>query len=292
MASLRDIRKRVRSVKSSEKITKAMKMVAAAKLKRAQEEVRRARPYADKMDHVVAHLANRLEAQGEAAHPLLVNRAEKKRVEIVVLTSDRGLCGAFNSNIIRRAQRLMFDIKPLHQEVRISTLGKKGYDAFRREGLAVRTNYTGILERPSYAKAAAISEEICNSYINDELDAVYLVYNEFKSAISQKVTVKQLLPIVPQNDAQGDGAVDYVYEPSQVELLSQLLPRHFATQLFQSFLESVASEYGARMTAMDNATRNAKEMISSLTLQYNRARQAAITKELMEIIGGAEALSS
>lgn len=291
MASLRDIRKRVRSVKSSEKITKAMKMVAAAKLKRAQDEVRRARPYADKMGQVVSRLAKRLEAQGEAPHPLLVNRPNKKRVEIIVLTSDRGLCGAFNSNIVRRSQRLLFDLKPKHEEVRISTLGKKGFDAFKRDGVLVRTNYTGVLDKPSYAKAATIAEEICSSYVNDELDAVYLVYNEFKSAISQKVTVKQLLPIAPEAAAADSGSTDYLYEPDQAELLGALLPRHFATQLFQSFLESLASEYGARMTAMDNATRNAKEMIASLTLQYNRARQASITKELMEIIGGAEALS-
>lgn len=291
MASLRDIRKRIRSVKSSEKITKAMKMVAVAKLKRAQEEVKKTRPYAEKMGEVVAQLAKRLEAQGESPHPLLAKHAVRKRVEIVVLTSDRGLCGAFNSNIIRRAQRLLFDIRDEHEEVRISTLGKKGYDAFRREGLPIRTNYSGVLNRPSYARAAEIAHEIGEAYVKDELDGVFLVYNEFKSAISQKVIVKQMLPVTPKETIAGEDLVDYIYEPSQKELLDHLVPRHFATELFQAFLESVASEHGARMTAMDSATRNAKDMISSLTLGYNRVRQAGITKELMEIVGGAEALS-
>jgi F-type H+-transporting ATPase subunit gamma len=290
MTSLRDIRKRVRSVKNSEKITKAMKMVAAAKLKRAQEEVRRSKPYAEKMDEVVSHLARRLQEQGEAPHPLLAHHEVKRRVEIVVLTSDRGLCGAFNSNIIRRAQRLRFDILPLHEEVRMSTLGRKGFDAFRREGLGIRTNYTDILNKPTYDKASQIALEMSESYVRDELDAVYLVYNEFKSAISQKVVVKQLLPIEP-TASQDLVSNDVIYEPEQHELLNALLPKHLATKMYQAFLESVASEHGARMTAMDNATRNAKEMISSLTLKYNRARQAAITKELMEIIGGAEALA-
>lgn len=289
MASLRDIRKRIKSVKNSEKITKAMKMVAAAKLKRAQDEVRNSKAYAHKLDEVVGRIAKRLETQGEAAHPLLTDHPEKKRIELLVLTSDRGLCGAFNSNIIRRSQRFLTEMTPLHDEVRVSTLGRKGYDTLRREGVAIRTNYAGVLDRPSYLKASQIAQELTSSYVEDQVDAVYLVYNEFKSAISQQVIVKQLLPIVPAESVED--AVDYLYEPSQKDLLEHLLPKHLATQLFQAFLESVASEHGARMTAMDNATRNAKEVISTLTLQYNRARQAAITKELMEIIGGAEALA-
>lgn len=291
MASLRDIRKRIRSVKSSEKITKAMKMVAASKLRRAQEAVRKSRPYAQKLDETISHLANRSQGQNEAPHPLLANRPKKKRVEFIVLTSDRGLCGAFNSNIIRKAQRLLFDIRPEHDEVRISTIGRKGFDAFRREGLPIRTNYSGIIEKPNYFKASEIAHEICESYVRDELDAVFLVYNEFVSAISQKVVVKQMLPIEPLEATDESMAVDFIYEPNQQDLLDDLLPRHFAMKLFQAFLESVASEHGARMTAMENASRNAKEMISSLTLVYNRVRQAAITKELMEIIGGAEAIS-
>lgn len=292
MASLRDIRKRIRSVKSSEKITKAMKMVAAAKLRRAQDEVKKSRPYATKLGQVIAQLAKRVQLSGEAPHPLLAQEANPKRVEILVLTSDRGLCGAFNSNVIRRSQRLAFDLQSKQQEVRISTLGKKGYDVFRRDKYPLRKNHAGVLDRPNFAKANEIAQEIAKAYVEDELDAVWLVYNEFKSAISQNVVVKQLLPVVPAEVSPGDVSVDYLYEPGQTELLDQLLPRYFATELLQAFVESVASEHGARMTAMDNATRNAKEMISSLTLQYNRARQAAITKELMEIIGGSEALAA
>jgi F-type H+-transporting ATPase subunit gamma len=291
MASLRDIRKRIKSVKSSEKITKAMKMVSASKLRRAQEAVRKTRPYADKLDQTISNLASRVKGQSEAPHPLLENREHKKRVEIIVLTSDRGLCGAFNSNVVRRAQRLLFDIRPHHDEVRVSTIGRKAYDAFKRDGLSLRTNYTGIIDKPNYFKASEIAHEVCQSYVRDDVDAVYLVYNEFGSAISQKVVVKQLLPIEPSEVVDDSHAVDFIYEPSQDKLLDELLERHFAMKLYQAFLESLASEHGSRMTAMENASRNAKEMISSLTLVYNRIRQAVITKELMEIIGGAEAIS-
>lgn len=291
MASLREIRKRIKSVKNTEKITKAMKMVAAAKLRRAQEEVRGARPYADKMDELIAHLAQRLANQGQAPHPLLIDHSQKKRVEILVMTSDRGLCGAFNTNIIRKAQRFLFDSKDKYEEVRISTIGKKGYEALKRDGYAIRTHYTGVLERPSIQKANQIAEEICKAYVEDELDAVWLIYNHFGSAVTQNVTMKQMLPVVPQSLPETSSPVDYIYEPVKTQLLDRLVPKHFATELYQAFAESIASEHGARMTAMDNATRNAKEMNASLTLQYNRARQASITKELMEIIGGAEALA-
>lgn len=283
MASLRDIRTRIKSVKSSEKITKAMKMVAASKLRKAQEEVRKSKAYAHKMDEIVGRLAKRLENQGMAPHPLLEVHSSQERVELLVLTSDRGLCGAFNSNIIRRAQKF------LTPSMRVSTLGRKGYEALKREGVSIRTNYPHVLEHPSYLKASQIAEELSQSYVEDHLDALYLVYNEFKSAISQQVVVKRLLPISPAEVFENP--VDYLYEPSQQELLHNLLPKHLATQLYQAFLESVASEHGARMSAMDNATRNAKEVISALTLKYNRARQASITKELIEIISGAEALA-
>jgi F-type H+-transporting ATPase subunit gamma len=291
MASLRDIRKRIKSVKSSEKITKAMKMVAASKLRRAQEAVRKTRPYADKLDQTIANLASRVKGQSEAPHPLLENHERKRRIEIIAMTSDRGLCGAFNSNVIRRTQRLYFDIKPDCDEVRVSTIGRKAYDALKREGIPIRTNHTGVVEKPDYFQASQIAHDVCEAFVRDELDAVYLVYNEFGSAITQKVVVKQLLPIEPAQVVDDSHAVDYIYEPSQDELLEDLLKRHFAMKLYQAFLESLASEHGARMTAMENASRNAKEMISSLTLVYNRIRQAAITKELMEIIGGAEAIA-
>ncbi len=290
MASLRDIRKRIKSASSTAKITKAMKMVSASKLRRAQEEVKKARPYAVKLDEVIAHLTMRLQAQGEGVHPLLAKRSRKKKVEVLVLTSDRGLCGGFNGNIIRKSQRYIFDNQNNFEEIRISTIGKKGNDALRRANFDIRTNYEGVLAKPSFLKATEIATEMCNSFVNDKLDAVWLVYNEFKSAISQEVVIKQMLPVVPAKIKEGNVAVDYLYEPNQKDLLSHLVPRHFATKLFQAFLESLASEHGARMTAMDNAVRNAEDMISGLTLTYNRVRQAAITKELMEIISGAEAL--
>ncbi|MBN4077446.1 ATP synthase F1 subunit gamma [Sulfobacillus acidophilus] len=292
MPSLRDMSKRIKSVKSTQKITRAMKMVAAAKLRKAQDEVRKARPFAQKLEQTIAHLTKRLELQGQAPHPLLVNKGLKRRVEVVVLTSDRGLCGGFNTNILRKSERFLFDAKSEYEEIRISTLGKKGYEHFMREGKSVRTNYQDVLTHASYKKASEISAEICKSYVQENVDAVFLVYNEFKSAISQTVVVKQMLPIKPAPLLDTVSPVDYIYEPEQRELLNSLIPKYFATLLYQSFLESVASEYGSRMTAMDNATRNAKEMISSLTLKYNRARQAAITSELMEIIGGAEAISA
>ncbi|MES2503572.1 MAG: ATP synthase F1 subunit gamma [Myxococcota bacterium] len=289
MASLRDIRTRIKSVKSSEKITKAMKMVAASKLRRAQEEVKNARPYAQEVDEVVGRIAKRLENQGALPHPLLEVHPVLKRVELLVLTSERGLCGAFNSNVIRRASRFLKEMGEVHDEIRVSTLGRKGFEAMKREGVNIRTNYAGVLEHPSYLKATQIADELSESYVTDHVDALYLVYNKFKSAISQEVVVKRLLPIQPVEVL--NDPVDYIYEPSKSELLEQLLPMHLATQLYQSFLESVASEHGARMSAMDSATRNAKEVISSLTLKYNRARQAAITSELVEIISGAEALA-
>ena len=285
MASLQDIRKRIKSVKNSEKITKAMKMVAAAKLKKAQDEVRKSKNYADRMNEVVGRVSKRLSNLGELPHALLQTRAEKKKVELLVLTSDRGLCGAFNANVIRKAQQFLKE----NPETRLSTIGRKGFDAFRREGREIRKDYEGILLHPSHHRATEIAVELAKSYVEDQIDAVYLVYHEFRSAISQIVVFKPLLPLTPV-EVSGD-LVDYVYEPSQTELLNNLLPRHLAMQIYQAFLESAASEHGARMTAMENATRNAKEVISALTLQYNRARQAAITKELMEIIGGAEALA-
>ncbi|MBL4818161.1 MAG: ATP synthase F1 subunit gamma [Deltaproteobacteria bacterium] len=289
MSSLKAIRKRIKSVKSSEKITKAMKMVAASKLRKAQDEVRAARPYAEQLDQVVGRLVKRLEKQSEAPHPLLDLHRTQNRIELLVLTSDRGLCGAFNANIIKKAQGFLRDMARPDRDIRISTLGHKGYEALSLGSHEIRTNYDHILEHPSYLKASEVAEEVSKAYIEDNLDSVYLVYNEFKSAISQKVVVKRLLPIMPAETEED--LTDYIYEPSQKELLDHLLPKHLATQLFQSFLESVASEHGARMSAMDNATRNAKEVITSLTIKYNRARQASITSELVEIISGAEALA-
>lgn len=285
MASLRDIRKRIKSVKNTQKITKAMKMVSAAKLRRAQDAVEAARPYAKKVDETVAALAKRAEMLGEAPHPLLQSGLHPGgRVELIMLTSDRGLCGGFNSNTVRRANRFVFDEKDRHSSVSIATIGKKGRDLLKGK-LTVREHFAGLAGE-GWDGAQRVAEQYCEHYVSkdSDLDGVFMLYNEFKGGL----TLKQLLPVVPV--AQGDDLVDYEYEPSREELLEMLLKSHFATQLNLAMLETTAAEHLARMMAMDSATSNAGDMVSRLTLQYNRARQAAITKELMEIIGGAEAL--
>jgi F-type H+-transporting ATPase subunit gamma len=290
MASLRDIRKRIKSVKNTQKITKAMKMVSAAKLRRAQDRVIAARPYADKIAATAAALARRAEALGEAPHPLLVTRPEAKkggRIELLAITSDRGLCGAFNSNVVRRVMRVRFDNKDVHKEVRVSTVGRKAAEAVKREGIVAHRTHD-VWDALNYKKAEAIAFELTEAYIKGEVDAVHLVYNEFVNAGTQRVVVDQILPIVA--DTEGTSTVDYDYEPSRDALLDALLPRELATRIYRALVESAAAEHAARMQAMENALKNAKEMVSSLTLFYNRARQAAITTELMEIIGGAEAL--
>jgi F-type H+-transporting ATPase subunit gamma len=290
MASLRDIRKRIKSVKNTQKITKAMKMVSAAKLRRAQDRVIAARPYADKIAATAAALARRAEALGEAPHPLLVTRPEAKkggRIELLAITSDRGLCGAFNSNVVRRALRVRFDNKDVHKEVRVSTVGRKAAEAVKREGIVAHRTHD-VWDGLNYKKAEAIAFELTEAYIKGDVDAVHLVYNEFVNAGTQRVVVDQILPIVA--DTEGTSTVDYDYEPGRDALLDALLPRELATRIYRALVESAAAEHAARMQAMENASKNAKEMVSSLTLYYNRARQAAITTELMEIIGGAEAL--
>ena len=290
MASLRDIRKRIKSAKSTEKITKAMKMVSASKLRRAQENVKKARAYALKLDNIVSNLAVRLNVQGGDINPLLAKSKKNKKGEVLVLTSDRGLCGGFNGNIIRKSQQYILNNQKKFKEICVSTIGNKGNDAFKRGNFNIHNNYKGVLESPTFLQAMKISTEICNSFINNKIDAVWLIYNEFKSAISQEVVIKQMLPVITVEIKDDIFIAEHTYDPNQKDLLDHLLPRHFATKLFQSFLESLASEHGARMTAMDNAVRNAEDMISRLTLSYNRVRQSEITKELMEIISGAEAL--
>ncbi len=289
MASLRDIRKRIKSVKNTQKITKAMKMVSAAKLRRAQERVMAARPFADKIAATAAGLAKRAEAMGEAPHPLLVSRPTSKkggRIELLAITSDRGLCGAFNSNVVRRTLRERFDAKDVHKEIKVSTVGRKANEAMKREGVKTRTHYD-VWDGLDYKKAQRIAFELTEAFLAGEIDSVSIVYNEFVNAGTQRIVVDQILPIAPDGDA---GGVDFEYEPSRDELLDALLPREVATKIYRALLESAAAEHAARMQAMENASKNAKEMVATLTLFYNRARQAAITTELMEIIGGAEAL--
>lgn len=290
MATLRETKNRIKSVKNTEKITKAMKMVAASKLKRAQDAVTKPRPFSNGLLHLIMDLAQRVEVANLDPHPLLLDRPVKKNVMVLALTSDRGLCGALNSSVVRMTQRFIIDHEDAYENIQISTIGKKGFEGLARLGFKVAKRYEPNGKVYDFALAKSIAEEMCNKFLEHEIDAVFLIYNQFKSAITQQVVAEQLLPVVRTHVDLKDAPVDFIYEPNQKDLLSSLVPRHFASRLYQSFLESFASEQGARMTAMDNATRNAKEMTERLTLEYNRARQAAITKELIEIIGGAEAL--
>ncbi|WP_242334167.1 MULTISPECIES: ATP synthase F1 subunit gamma [Anaeromyxobacter] len=290
MPSLRDIRNRIGSVKSTRQITKAMKMVSAAKLRRAQDAILKTRPYAQLLEQTLARVAARAAADEVVAHPLLAPRAQHT-AEVVVITSDRGLAGGFNSNIARFTQRFLVENGDRFERIQLATVGRKGRDFFRARKVEVRKDFTGVNAALTYEKAEDLAREYTERYLSGEVDAVFLAYNEFKSAISQKPVVFQLLPIetAPGADASG-AAIDFKYEPSREGLLRDLLPRHIAMQVWRALLESAASEHGARMSAMESATKNAEEMIASLTLQYNRARQAYVTKELMEIVSGAEAL--
>ncbi len=287
MANLKDIKKRISSVKSTQQITKAMKMVSAAKLRRAQEAVVAARPYADKMLDVLSNLALREESD---VHPLLQERGKGKAL-ILLLTADRGLCGGFNGNICKNAERLISENPEGYESYDMMIIGRKGNEYLRsRHGetiVKVHENVTGSI---NFSLAALVGEEVVEPFVNGTYDAVFLVYNAFQSAIAQEQTVRQLLPIVPKVIEDDGYSAEYIYEPNRGEVLGQILPKHINVQIFRALLESVASEHGARMTAMDSASKNASEMIERLTLQYNRARQAAITTELMEIISGSEAL--
>jgi len=287
MANLKVIRTRIGSVKSTQKITRAMKLVAAARLRKAQQNITRLRPYALEILDVLSMVAVRA-GEDEELHPLLARR-EQKHVMLVVLTSDRGLAGAFNSNINKAAHARWKKLEAEGQDVRFAVIGKKGRDYLARRGATIGHDFTGVFEDLSPDRAGEIGRYIVDEYTRHDLDACYLVYNEFKSAMTQEVVVEPLLPIQPQT-LEADDAADFIYEPNKRALLDRLLPMYVEVEVYRALLESVASEHGARMTAMEAATKNADEMIGKLTLQYNRARQAAITTELMEIIGGAEAL--
>jgi len=284
MSTLRDIKRRISSVKNTEQITKAMKMVAASRLRRAQDAILASRPYAHKMLEVLSSLALRTNPQ---AHPLLQTR-EPKKIDLVVVTSDRGLCGAFNSNIIRRAEQFMREHPDW--EFALHLVGRKANDYFKRRDVHIRKVSLNILSDISFPHAVAVGSDVVENYLAEEFDQVYMVYNEFKSAIQQKVIVEQLLPIKPMDISEDYYPVEYTFEPSEDVLLAELLPRHINVQVYRVFLESVASEHGARMTAMEAASKNAVEMIEKLTLLYNRTRQAAITTELIEVVSGKEAM--
>jgi F-type H+-transporting ATPase subunit gamma len=289
MATLRDIRRRIRSVESTQKITRAMKLVAAAKLRRAQERILAARPYAVKMAELLASLVAR--AEGEA-HPLLVRRPPARK-RLVIVTADKGLCGAFNSNILRASAAFLREQGDT--SVTLVVVGKKARDYYRRRPWQIKSEMLGFFDRLAYSHAQELAGGLMQEYLGGEVDEVHLMYNEFRSVAVQRVKREQLLPIESSSGADGaasteGGAGDYIYEPSPEAILAALLPRHVTTQVYRALMESVAGEYGARMTAMEAATKNAKEMIGVLTIQYNKARQERITKELLDIVGGAEAL--
>jgi F-type H+-transporting ATPase subunit gamma len=288
MPSLKAVRLRIASVKSTQKITSAMKMVAAAKLRRSQDAIVAARPYAKTMSDIAAELARAADAN---AHPLLRRRAGK-RVAIIVITSDRGLCGGFNSNLCRLAQRHVEE-KTRTQEIdeaRYEVIGRKGRDYFRRRKLNLTRDLPGADWGTAIARAKELAALATEEFLNGTVDAVFLAYNQFKSVMVQRPIIEPLLPIASPAASGEAAASEFLFEPGKHEILDYVLPLYVETQIHRSLLESIASEFGARMTAMENATKAAGDMIDRLTLQYNRARQAYITKELMEIVGGAEAL--
>jgi F-type H+-transporting ATPase subunit gamma len=293
MPSLIDIRRRLRSVRSTQQVTKAMKMVAAAKLRRAQARVFGARPYADAMRVLMRDLMARIETNRPAGydaplHPLLARRTEQK-VLLLVLSGDKGLAGAFNTNIVKAAHAFLTERERRGQQPVLITIGRKGRDFFRhrRRLEAERVN---IFARVGYNHARDIAGEIISRFANGQCDAVYLLYNEFKSILTQRLVTEPLLPLEPESGKPGETAVDYIYEQPPAEIYRHLLPRFVEVQVFRALLESAAAEHAARMTAMDAATNNAAEMIERITLNMNRIRQAAITKEIIEIVSGAAAL--
>ena len=284
MPNLKVLRKRIGTVRSTQQITKAMKMVAAAKLRRAQDSAERARPYAEKLNEMLVAVAAGADAE---ASPLLARRDERK-IDVLVLTSDRGLCGGFNVNILRLAETVL---RREGREVSIFAVGRKALEYLRRRQQTIHAERTGVLSLSPIEVAGGLVEELAARFVAGESDAVYLVYSKFRSAISQIPTIVQLLPAALPDTTESTGpGVEYIFEPPQRELLGQLLPAYIRTLILQGLLESAASEHGARMTAMENATTNASDMIERLTLSMNRARQATITTELMEIVSGAEAM--
>ena len=281
MPALIDIRRRIRSVKNTQQITKAMKMVSAAKLRRAQEAMFAARPYARKMMEVLNSLASRAQPD---LHPLLQQHGDK-RVLLVVVTSDKGLCGGFNANILRAAVRFL-DERP-DKELQIEAIGRKGRDFFKRRRWKIRQEHVGLFQNVKFAAAKAIAQDLTQAYTAHELDQIYLLYNEFKSVIQQRIVVERLLPIEKLQLQPTEPALDYIYEPKPADIFASMLPRHVEVQVFRALLESAAAEHGARMSAMDAASNNASDMIERLTLYMNKVRQAAITKEIIEVVSGA-----
>jgi len=298
MATLRDIKKRIRAVQNTQKITRAMKMVAAAKLRKVQTRMLELRPYAEKMRAVISDLARGADRE---MHPLLAVRP-RKVVEVIVMTGDRGLCGAFNANILKASQGYINNLKKQDFNVSTSTIGKKATDYFRRRGVPMRRSWTGFSGMITYSAVQEIANDIKENYINETIDEVTLIYNEFKSVIAQRISIVRLLPLTPIvgidsiREGKEEGTftesvgTDFIYEPSMKDIFDRLLPKNVDIQVYRALLESSAAEEAARMNTMENATKNCDEMVDKLTLQFNKARQTGITKELMDIVGGVEAL--
>ena len=289
MPTLLDFRRRIRSVKNTQQITRAMKFVAAARLRRAQEAAIAARPYARELARLLRSIMSRI---AEPAHPLLANR-EEKRILVLVLTGERGLAGAFNTNILRRAQDFFRANKD--KKIAVVPVGKKGRDALKKAGFQIAAEYVNVLARVDFGTAREIATLVTELYSKEEVDAVYIVFSEFKTVMSPNLVTTKLLPIEAVHADEGTAAeaasaqVDYLYEQPEEELLGKLLPRYVETQVLRAMLESSAAEHAARMTAMESATKNAGEVIEALTLHMNKVRQAAITKEIIEIVSGASA---
>ena len=291
MASLDDLKKRISSVKSTQKITKAMKMVAAAKLRRAQENAEKGRPYSDKMNNIILNLSNGI-TDKENAPKLLAGSGDNKIHLCVVLTSDRGLCGGFNTNIIKKAKSYFQKILNEGKTIKIITVGSKGYDQLKRvykDNIIEKISFKDS-KTINYLDAEKVGKIIIDNFEKKEFDVCTIFYNQFKNVITQIPQEQQIIPL-KTTEVEGESSEDnYEFEPEEDEILSNLLPKNISTQIFKAMLENSASEQGSRMSAMDNATRNAGEMVDKLTIEYNRSRQAAITKELIEIISGAESL--
>jgi len=289
MATLKDIRTRIKSVKSTQQVTKAMKMVAAAKLRRAQDSAIQSRPYAAKLGEMLGSLSAKVDT---SLNPLLSSRDEVRKVLVVLVTSDRGLCGAFNTNIIKLAQKVVTgEYGELHRNGNVEMLcaGSKGFDFFRKRGYKIAKAYPGVFQSLDFNVAKEIAEFASEKYLSGEYDRVVMVYNEFKSVLAPTLKSETLLPISAEGSGESGGS-DYLYEPSPASIIDALVPKHLNTQVWRVMLESNAAEQASRMTAMDSATENAKELLRLLNISYNRARQAAITTELSEIVAGAEAL--
>ena len=290
MATLRDIKRKIDAVKKTQQITRAMNMVAASKLRTTQQQLDQFVPYATQLTEIMNRVAAGVEPEG---FPLLMAHEEVVKVELISLTADRGLCGAFNTNLIAAADKFIQEKEQEGLELSLTQLGRKGRDYFRRRKRPVRVFHEGMLNNPNYGDASALGQEVIDLFLSHEVDEVYVCYAEFINIVTQRPVIKKLLPIAPETmeeEEQEQGLLEYIFEPSREGVLNDLLPNYIKLQLLEVFFQTAVSEHAARMAAMDNAVNNCKEMVRDLTLVYNKARQAAITAELMDIVGGVEAL--